>query len=138
MIERKEEVGRKDCDDDEETKQEIEKIDAEICKALKKKQCSEMEKELQNIHSLEKKKGSAAAVFALKKKIVGKKGDSDEPGTILDPKTNIPIMNTSEIKRVCVEYCKDLLTDREPKDDFKEDIAWKRKVQCPNGRDAGK
>ena len=51
----------------------------------------------------------------MKKKIIGNKNDSVEPSVILDPKTNFPIMKPSEIRNVCVDYCKDLLTNREPK-----------------------
>ena len=83
---------------------------------------------MNQLQSLKQNKGNAAAIFSLKKRIVGTKSASDEPSVILDPKTNIPIFEPSKIKEVCVEYCKDLLTNREPNEDFVEDLQWKRRV----------
>ena len=87
-----------------------------------------MKRELKFIQSLEQQKGKAAAVFGLKKKVVGSKIEPDAPSVILDPVTKAPIMKPSEIKETCVDYCKNLLTNREPKPEFNEDIEWKRKV----------
>ena len=75
----------------------MEVIEHEICEELKKNQVEEMERELEQLHSLKEKKGNAAAIFGLKKRIIGGKNESDEPNVILDPETKIPIMNPSEI-----------------------------------------
>ena len=34
----------------------------------------------------------------------------------------------NEIKKASVEYCKELLTNRPPKAEYEEDLAWKRKI----------
>ena len=119
----------------EETKEETDKkhqsreeLDAEICAELKVRERKEMEKELEYIQSTKENKGKAAAIFGIRNKVLGKKNSSDEPSVILHPKTGIPMMKPNEIKEICVDYCKDLLTNKEPKEDFIEDLQWKRRV----------
>ena len=75
-------------------------------------------------------KGSAAAVFHLKKRIVGNKTEKDDPSMIIDPASNLPIFEPSKIKDICVKYCKSLLTDRTPTNGFDEDVEWKKRVHA--------
>ena len=37
-------------------------------------------------------------------------------------------MKKSEITKTCVEYCQKLLTNREPKEEFRQDLEMKRKI----------
>ena len=80
-------------------------IDTNICEELKEKQRNQYEKELKDILSLKEGKGTAAAVFGLKKKMLGQKAGFDEPSVIKDPKTNQIVTKPSMIKEVCVNYC---------------------------------
>ena len=71
---------------------------------------------------------STPAVFKVKEKVLGRKKDADEPSVIRDPETNELIFNPSEILQASADYCKMLLTNREPRKGFEEDLKWKRIV----------
>ena len=44
------------------------------------------------------------------------------------PKTKTEVTTPEEIKRVSLQYCVDLLTNRQPKEDFAEDVLVKENV----------
>ena len=83
---------------------------------------------MEKIERIKGRKGCAAAVSNVKDSIVGKKKDVEEPCAILDPATNKLVFKPFEIVRVSAEYVKKLLTNRDPRDGFEEDILWKKRV----------
>ena len=62
-----------------------------------------------------------AAIFKLKETKVGKKNIENEATILIDPKTNAEVNTVDEIKRISLQYCKDLLTKRKPRPGY-EDI----------------
>ena len=112
----------------EDSKSKMSDLEEKISKELQKKQKQNIENEISNLKSIRESKGKSASVFRLKEKIVGKKKASDGPSVVLDPKTNNPIFKPSSILKASVDYCKQLLTNDEPKDDFDKDLKLKRMV----------
>ena len=104
---------------------ELEVIDDKISKAMKDKQKREYEKAIENVKSIKSRKGVAGAVFNVKDKIIGRKKDSDEPTAVVNPKTNRIETKPSTILKVCADYVEELLTNKEPRESFK-DVEWKR------------
>ena len=103
----------------------MEDIDKRLAATLLTKQREAFSKELDELRNMKKSKGKAAVVFNLKEKIVGTKAVASEAVVIIDPKTKAEVSNQNEIKRVSLEYCSDLLTNRSPKAGFEEDILMK-------------
>ena len=64
-------------------------------------------------------------MFKLKERIVGSKAVGTEAVIIVDTKTKVEVDDPNEIKRVALDYCSDLLTNRQPKPGFEEDILAK-------------
>ena len=108
--------------------EKIKEIDSQISLNLLKKQREAFESELESLRELKKSKGISAAVFRVREKVVGPKSSKQEATVIIDSKTNLEVSTPEEIKRVSLQYCVDLLTNREPKEDFIEDIYWKNMV----------
>ena len=77
---------------------------------------------------MKEKKGNAAVVFDLKGQITGKKKENDEPSAIIYPQSKKLVFNPTEIVKVCADYVEDLLTNKDPKEEYKEDFEWKRRV----------
>ena len=94
-------------------------------KSLKK---NIVDKQLNEIIKVKNMKGEAAAVFAIKEKVVGSKKDNDGPAVVRDPKTNKLIFNPVGILKASVDYCEQLLTNRLPKENFEVNTKWKQRV----------
>ena len=109
---------------------EVKKIDEDIAETLLKIQRETFEKELKDIKELKNAKGKSAAIFKVKGKIVGPKASAQEATILTDPKTGAEVSTPDDIKRVSLQYCKDLLTNREPKEEFIEDVLLKELVHC--------
>ena len=78
---------------------------------------------------IKERKWKTASVFHLKDKILGnKKKDSEAPTSVLDPKTKELVFKPKEILKVSADFFKTLPSNRDPKDDYKEDVKLKRKV----------
>ena len=103
------------------THNEITKIDNEIMNELKRLQRQNVNSKLAKLDKLEKEKGKAAAIFNVKDQIIGSKKENDVPSVVKDPKTNELIFHPSGIKKASVQYCKNLLTNREPLEAFKKE-----------------
>ena len=73
-------------------------------------------------------KGNSAAVFRVKERVLGSRKSSADPSAIKDPSTGKLFFHPSGIKKVSVQYCKELLTNRAPKEEFEEDLKWKQLV----------
>ena len=67
------------------------------------------------------KKGKTALIFNLKDKVVGKRKVGQEATVLKDPKTNEEVNTPAGIKKVSIDYCQELLTNREPKDEYVDD-----------------
>ena len=74
------------------------------------------------------KKGMSANVFNSKDDIIGPKKRAQEAVVLIDKVTNEEMNKPSDIRRVSLEYCKDLLKNREPKNGFEVDIYLKNEV----------
>ena len=64
----------------------------------------------------------------MKEKVLGGKKENEGPAVVRDPKTKALVFHPSAIRRVSVKYCKDLLTNRKPSEEFRDDIEWKKRV----------
>ena len=106
---------------------DVESVDKEIPNELKKVRKENFEKKINSIVNVKKKKGNCAAIFQLKEDVVGSKSTPNEATILIDPKTNSEVNSVKEIKRISLQYCQELLTNRKPSEGF-EDII-KRKVE---------
>ena len=104
----------------------VAEVDRKIVNELKRKQKDEMNKEFQRVYQLIREKGKASAVFDVKERIIGGKKNAGEPHVIKHPKTGNLLFKPKEMKKASVQYCKELLTNRVPKEEFEEDLTWKR------------
>ena len=99
-----------------------EEIDKQISIKILEHQLKEYEKKLHYLNKLKKEKGTSAAVFKLKEKIVGSKKISQEAVSMKDPDTGEIIVENEKLKEASVKYVSNLLTNRSPKDEFKEEF----------------
>ena len=106
----------------------VNNIDCKIANEINKAHKEDMTKEFTKIYKTMTRKGNSAAVFSVKEKILGKKKDSGEPHAIRNSKTGDLIFHSSGIKETSVKYCKDLLTNRDPEEEYVDDLIWKREV----------
>ena len=67
-------------------------------------------------------------LFHLKEKIVGSKDAGSEAVTVIDPKSNIASKNAVEIRKISVDYCHQLLTNRQPNEGFQMDIEMNKYI----------
>ena len=101
---------------------EHEDIDQLINNKLHEHQLKNYEKKLSDLKRLKTEKGRSAGVFKLKEKIVGSKKTNQEAVTMKDPDSGELIMENEELKEASVRYVSNLLTNRCPLDDFKEEF----------------
>ena len=99
-----------------------EDIDEQISNKILAYQLKEYEKKLHFLNNLKNEKGSSAAIFKLKEKIVGSKKISQEAVSMKDPETGEIIVENDKLKEASVKYVSNLLTNRNPKEDFKEEF----------------
>ena len=64
-------------------------------------------------------------MFKIAERIKGYKGASQEPTAVKDPISEEIIVSTERIKEVTLDYCTNVLTNNEPKEDFKKEIELK-------------
>ena len=119
----KEALLKTKCDVDLEEKVKL--IDEKIATTLLQKQREQFEKELKTITDVKARKGKSAAIFVTKERIVGPKSAAQEATVLTDPKSGAEVSTPSDIKCVSLDYCKALLTNRKPKEEFKEDLFMK-------------
>ena len=108
--------------------EEIENLEYLIAKSLQIKQKKNLDNELEKLTDLIENNGRPKAASYLKESILGNKKNTDEPCAIRNPKTNKLVFNSQEIIKVSADYCVDLLTNREPKEGFENDLKLKRLV----------
>ena len=95
-------------------------LDKEIKQAVNEVQSKAFETEITKLKTIKAKKGVSAAVFNLRGDILGSSKSSSDPISINDPTTGLPILSPMEIKKVTLDYCVKLLTNRKPKDEYIE------------------
>ena len=93
-------------------------INSEIVKELEIGRRETLKKDPKRLNDVKFKKGKIAAIFNLKETLVGKKKVGQEATSLLNPVTNKEIHTIDEIKQVSLQYCKDLLTNRFPRDGY--------------------
>ena len=60
--------------------------------------------------------------------MVGAKKSNQEATIITDPVTKSEVNTVEEIKRVSLNYCSELLTNRSPKPGYEDILLWKSKM----------
>ena len=111
-----------------EKESKVEKIDTEMANVIEKIQSKQFERDLNKLENVKKDKGKAAAVFTLKEKILGKKKIGQEPTILKDPDTGKELSKPDEIKKASLNYCIKLLTNRRPKEEYRDIIEDLEKV----------
>ena len=105
-----------------------EDIDEEIACKVREQQCKILEKEINELKNIRENKGNTAAIYTLKKKMVGPKKTEQVPTVVIDPASKKEETDPKRIKEVSVKYVKDLLTNRNPTKGYEEDLEMKRKI----------
>ena len=106
--------NQKDCDEDA--------INEKINNKLIEYQLKDYERKLKSLNSLKNEKGKSAAVFKLKEKIVGSKKVAQEQVSMKDPVSGELIVENDKLREASVKYVSNLLTNRSPLEDFKEEL----------------
>ena len=102
--------------------EKINEVEEKIANLLVQMQREEYEKKLKTLNTLKTTKGKSAALFHLKAKVLGDKKVQQEAVVIEDPENHELIFDAEKIKSTSLNYIKNLLTNREPKDAFKVDL----------------
>ena len=113
---------------DEEAVEDIAFIDKKLATALLVKQRESFEVRIKCLLDTKSQKGNSAAVFKLKDDIVGPKKIAQEAVVLIDNTKNEEVSNPRDIKKVSLEYCKELLRNREPRNGYEEDVSVKLQV----------
>ena len=113
---------------DDEKEKMLDEIEVKISAALISNQSDAFSKEIGYLRELKTKGGNAAALFKLKEKLVGKKDLPTEATTVTDPSNGTEITSASGIRHATLDYCCNLLTNREPEDSFIVDLEVKRNL----------
>ena len=103
----------------------IESLNVRIATKMRTIQEKRFEREIKNLNDLKSNKGKSAATFSLRDKILGNKKVTQEPVVIIDPETEREVTKPAEIKKVSLKYCVNLLTDREPKAEYRNIVTKK-------------
>ena len=109
-----EQKNEKYCDEDA--------INQRINNKIIEYQLKDYEKKLKSLRQLKTEKGKSAAVFKLKEKIVGSKKVGQEAVSMKDPISGELIVDNDKLKEASVNYVSNLLTNRSPLEDFKEEF----------------
>ena len=102
--------------------EKINEVEEKIANLLVQRQREEYEKKLKTLNTLKTTKGKSAALFHLKAKVLGDKKVQQEAVVIEDPENHELIFDAEQIKSTSLNYINKLLTNREPKDEFKVDL----------------
>ena len=105
---------------------ELEEIEVEnkIRKELLELERNEFEKKLKCLADIHNKKGRSAAIFKLKEQILGSKKSGQDAVCMDDPDTGQIIVEKESLKNASVRYVSKLLTNRDPKEEYKAEIRW--------------
>ena len=100
----------------------IQDVENKIANLLIQKQRTEYEKKLDNLNKLKNCKGRSAAIYNLRSSILGEKKVRQEAVAIEDPGTKNLVFEAEKIKSISLSYLKNLLTNRNPKNGYENDL----------------
>ena len=100
----------------------IQDVENKISNLLIQKQRTEYEKKLDNLTKLKNSKGRSAAIYNLRASILGEKKVRQEAVAIEDPGTKSLVFEAEKIKKISLSYLKNLLTNRNPKSGYENDL----------------
>ena len=106
----------------------VKNINDELSAALLTNQRTCLENELTLLKSIKVNKGKSAAIFKLKDDILGTKKSEQEAASLIHFKTGVELTNAKDIKAASLQYCVELLSNREPREGFKADFELKELV----------
>ena len=100
-------------------------IDREMVEVMKKIQRNKYERDMKILENVKNNKGKSASNFQLKEMVLGKKKTQQEPIVIIDPETGKKVHTPKEIKEVSLNYCINLLKNKEPLAGYEEVVEEK-------------
>ena len=109
-----------------ETRKETEKDKPKENEKLWEAQVERAEKEIREIETQEG--GKVGQVWEMRKRILGEKKRKVEATAIINPDNKKLIVGRNEIKEVTLNYCKETLSNNEPKEEYKSLIEEKKKA----------
>lgn len=112
------------CNDSERLKD----LNNKIAEELENGRKEALEKDLKILNDLKNKKGKIAAMFNLRETLVGNKKVGQEATILIDPTTKSEVNTVDGIKQVSLQYCKELLCNRVPRDGYGDIIEEKYKL----------
>ena len=128
-------VTLKDKNNVQEKQQKNKTSEEEEARNLLKKQTEKAEEEL--IKLKDSKKGRTASIFKIVQAIQGpRKGGSMQAYSITDPKSGEVAVSGNEIKRISLEYCREVLTKNEAEGSYKKEIALKGSMHMERMHDS--
>ena len=107
---------------------QLQELDKQINEELEIARKENLSNEVNKLCKIRNNRGNVAAIFKLKEAVVGSKKVSQEATTLLDPDSNEEVNSVSEIKRVSLTYCRNLLTNRNPSENFVDILKEKTEV----------
>ena len=128
QAEKNELANKRTCFDEKEFMNKMKNVDNKLSEALLAKQTETFSSELKNMNSLKSSKGFSSTIFKLKADILGPKKIAQEASSLIDFKTGCLLTNPNEIMRVSLQYCQELLANRNPKEGFEADIDIKYQI----------
>ena len=108
--------------------EDTQKVDSKIAEKLLGVQRVQYEKKLDYLKELKASKGKSAAIFKLKEKVVGSKKEGMESVSMNDHITGEMIYEPEKLKEASSNYLRNLLTNREPKEGYKEHFSTLRRL----------
>ena len=109
-------------------KDKLIEINEKLTEHFLKEQRENLETGIKSLKEVWKNKGKSASIFKLKESVVGPKKPQQEPTYVKDPKTKKEVFDVKIIKQKSVDYCVDLLTNRAPLDEYKDNIESKNLI----------
>ena len=106
----------------------LKQIETEMANKILEKQKKNLNKEIDNLKLHENKKGKTATIFKIKKNIVGDEHEGNNSVSMKHFRTKEQLFNNEEINEAALEYCIELLSNREPKDNYKKNIEFLNKI----------
>ena len=116
----------------QELEEKLVNINNKISTAIKEVQQKKLEDEMTKFRRIKASKGNSAAVFKLRDEVLGSSKQGLDPVVLLDPNTNLPVMTPEEIKTITLNYCVNLLSVRQPSEEYASQ--YERKVTLHNLR----
>ena len=108
--------------------EDTQQVDGKLAERLLGVQRVQYEKKLDYLKELKASKGKSAVIFKLKEKVVGSKKGGMESVSLNDHITGEMIYEPEKLKEASSNYLRNLLTNREPKEGYKEHFSTLRRL----------